>query len=180
MAIMTTSKSGLFASGAGISLVRIDTMRMLRLLLLIAMSGAPVQSRSQTLIQLSPHTSIETIASLSIPQIWHSTEVQRAEGKNVSVESRMFDGENRPRQNRLYGCGWLLIGSGDLGSRPVGIRIWSDYQCDLQVSAAADAKPGADEQFSLRIGPREVYDIRVEAEGKVSIGGHDVGAITSP
>jgi hypothetical protein len=89
----------------------------------------------------------------------------------------MFDEENIPRQGRLYGCGWLMIGTGDLGSEPVGVRIWSDAaKCKLLVEAA-DPGPGAKEQFTLHVKPRDTFEIRIDENENVSIAGHDVGMI---
>jgi hypothetical protein len=140
------------------------------------MSISPLACNAATLIQLSPHTFIEKITSLPIEQLWWSTKLQIAEGEDVSVGFHMFDEENRPEQGRLAGCGWVLIGTSDLGSEPVGIRIWSDTQCALLVKLA-DAGPGAKQQFTLRVKRGEQYQIRIGEHSNVSIAGHDVGAI---
>jgi len=78
---------------------------------------------------------------------------------------------------RLYGCGWLLIGTGDVGSQPVGVRIWSDRKCNLLVSPTKDARSDADERFTLSVGSSEVFEIQVNAGSSVSIAGHAVGVI---
>jgi len=101
-------------------------MRKFRVLLTTAMLMAPFGCNAGTLIRLSPHTSVEAIQSLDISQLWNSTQARIAEGRNVTVEFRMFDVEARPHQGALYGCGRLVIGTGDVGFQPVGVRIWSD------------------------------------------------------
>jgi len=152
-------------------------MRAFGVLLPMAILTAPLQCNAQALIRLSPHISIEAIRSLDISQIWNSTKINVSEGRNATVEFRMFDGENRPRRDGLYGCGWLLIGTGDVGSQPVGVRIWSDRKCNLLVSPTKDARSDADERFTLSVGSSEVFEIQVNAGSSVSIAGHAVGVI---
>jgi hypothetical protein len=144
-------------------------MRTFGLFLSMAMLATPFECDAGTLTRLSAHTSIEAITSLDISQLWNSTEPQLTEGRNVTVQFRMFDVEARPRQGGLYGCGWILIGTSDVGIQPVGVRIWSDARCDLLVTSTKDAGSSTDDRFALSVRSSEVFEIRVGADSIVSI-----------
>jgi hypothetical protein len=171
-------------------------MRKLCAFLLIALLPATPESHAGPLVALSSHTYIEAITSLSIHEIWQSTEPFRhVEGSEGIVAYATYDYEDLPVRGDLFGCGWVLIGKSDLGVVPVGVRVWSDRQeCDLKVTADDNAGSASVDAFimSLKCKSLASHDwelkqsvaIRIAvgskevlAGSKVSIAGHVVGTI---
>jgi hypothetical protein len=161
--------------------------------LLTALSLAPLECNAGSLIRLSPHTYIEQIRSLSIKEIWQSSGVDDGfvRGNRTSVASKIFDYEDKATRGSLFSCGWMMIGSGDLGIEPVGVMIWSDLQvCDIRITAIAS---DPEDRFRMRFRCKEVgiadwaftgtFELKVDAQSdspKVSIAGHPIGVIRGP
>jgi hypothetical protein len=149
---------------------------------MMVMSAFARECLAGPLIALSPDTAIEVVKSLSVEQLWWSTRTTHIDGGNFHVQYALFDQENHPSLGGRAGCGWLMVGSPDLASEPVGVRVWSKgddtYQaCSFRVLAEGGPESASDTRFQLRLGRREVFKIRVDEHGNVSIGGHAVGTI---
>jgi hypothetical protein len=153
--------------------------------LLTALSLAPLESNAGPLIRLSPHTYIEPIKSLSIQALWESGNRQIVHEGDASLAFEMFDYEDGQIRGNLFSCAWMMMGTSD--GEPVGVMIWSDLQhCDLQVTADPSG-PEDEYRFRIRFRSKEVgaegwgftgtFQIKIDAESKVSIAGHPVGVI---
>jgi hypothetical protein len=163
--------------------------------LLAALSFAPLECNAGSLIRLSPHTYIEQIRSLSIKEIWQSSgdDAGFVRGNRTALAFKIFDYEDKPTRGKLFSCGWMMIGSGDLGIEPVGVMIWSDLQvCDLQITGVT-AISDPEDRFRMRFRCKEVgtanwaftgtFELKVDAQSdspKVSIAGHPIGVIRGP
>jgi len=151
-------------------------MRSRRVLSSVLLLLPALSSGAEPLIRISPAASADTFSTIDIQELWSSTQPVNALGGNVTVQFRLFDREYRPQQANLWGCGWMLVGTGDLGITPVGIRVWTKTHCDLQVLAEKKGALGADELFKVTV-DSESFELRVTADGKVSLAGHPVGVI---
>lgn len=153
-------------------------MNYLRAIALLVVALAyPVQVSALSLMQLSAHTAIDTFHILAIDQLWNSTPPELTHGINVVVEARRFDVESRPRLDKWIGCGWLLIGTGDIGITPVGLKIWTDSTChSLTIKRAGSSNNGA-EDFYLHLGGSESHRLSVGPDLRVFIDQREIGTI---
>lgn len=126
-------------------------------------------------IQLSKNTRIEVVSSFATRELWNTAKPNVVANGNAVAESRLFDPESRPRNDKWHGCAIVMIGTEDLGIQPVAIRIWTVKPCDLKIGVGMASTMGAD--FIMRIGAGEVFKVRVSKDLQVSIDGKVLGRI---
>lgn len=153
-------------------------MNSLRRVMLLVISVAfSAHVSAQSLVQLSGHTAFETFRTLEIDQLWNSTSPEITQGTNSVVVARRFDVEARPRLDKWIGCGWLLIGTGDVGAQPVGLKIWADASCRSMSIKKLESKIKGTELFDLNLGSNESFKLSVGSDLRVFLGEHEIGAI---
>ena len=77
-------------------------------------------------LTLSKNVRIDVLESVPTRELWSVAKPDIAEAAIVLVDSRSFDPEARPRDGKWYGCAIIMIGTSDLGIKPVTARIWTE------------------------------------------------------
>ena len=127
----------------------------------------------------------EVISNISSIELWHSNQ-HLIVGDGVSILYFSFDPEDAARKGSWIAQGIVMGGSGDLGSKPVAIRLWAKSHAVLnEDSAAASAgKVNMAAQFESRgrCAPNTScqparFEFSVMADGKVLADGQLVGRV---
>jgi hypothetical protein len=126
----------------------------------------------------SGNTQLEPVESLTTREIWNTTQPVVTQVGAVVVDTRMFDSEARPSKGKLRGCGVVLIGTGDTGIQPVGIRIWTLPPCSLDLSVQQVASARSAAEFTIHINARQSVRVRVSNDLKVFVDGAEFGRIS--
>lgn len=118
---------------------------------------------------------VERIAALPLPEVWALGEVQRVDVGDLVVLLQRYDTEYGFTRNGLRYCAIFLVGSMDLGSRPVGFRILTSGECG---SVAISKESGADDgNFSVVVGFVRALQVQVSRGGDVRIDGTTRGKL---
>lgn len=116
---------------------------------------------------------VEPISSLPLSEIWALGDVQRVEVGDLVVLLQKYDTEYGLARSGLKYCAIFMLGSMDLGSRPIGFRILTSGACgSVAVSKRAD-----DGGFSLVVGTAGVLQVQVTRSGDVRIDGQAQGKL---
>lgn len=118
---------------------------------------------------------VESIESLSLSEIWALGDAQRVEVGDLVVLSQKYDAEYGFARSGLKYCAVFMVGSTDLGSRPIGFRVLTRRKCD-SVLVAKDAG-SASTKFSVDIGSTGIIQVQVSVEGAVRINGRTRGKL---
>lgn len=147
-------------------------------LLLMAISF-PSHVSAQNLVKLSAHAAFEAFNKIDIEELWNSTSPTFSKGETSIIAARLFDEESRPRLDKWTGCGWLLIGNGDVGVQPVGLKVWTDIPCNTMTVTVkkVESKKDAPEIFVVDIGSSESVKISVSPDSRVFVGENEIGSI---
>lgn len=127
-------------------------------------------------LTLSKNVRIDVLESVPTQELWNVTKPDIVEAEAVLVDSRMFDPEARPRNGKWYGCAIIMIGTSDLGIKPVTTRIWTTKPCELMVRKA-NSKPQADMEFDVHLDAREMLKLRITQDLVVTVNGRVIGRI---
>ncbi len=118
---------------------------------------------------------VERIETLPLPEIWALGDMQRVEVGDLVVLLQKYDTEYGLARNGLKYCAVFMVGSMDLGSRPVGFRILTSGECG---SVAVSKEAGADDgNFSLVVGSVTALRVQVTRGGDVRIDGKTRGKL---
>lgn len=128
-------------------------------------------------IQISPRVQVEVVQSLSPVELWNSAPPQSIETANIVVESRQFDSEARPRRDRWFGCAIVMVGTSDLGIRPVALRVWTDKSCEISINISGPSDSRSSAEFDLKTSGKDSFKIIVTSELKVLLDGHLLGKV---
>ena len=125
----------------------------------------------------SSNSRIEVVRSFTSRELWNVTAPSSVTSGNTIVDYRLFDTEARPSDGKWRGCAIVMVGTGDLGVRPVAFRVWTTSRCNLSV---VSVKTGSrtDSEFSMKINDREIAKIFVNAGLDVSVSGNVIGRIS--
>lgn len=148
-----------------------------RIFVLIAMVGSLSAFPAERQLQLSNGSRLDVVDSFTSRELWNVATPSSVTNGNVIVDSRVFDAEARPSNGKWRGCAIVMVGTGDLGVRPVAFRIWTTDACGLSVtSMKASSHTGSG--FSMKINDREMAKIYVDAKRDVSVNDKVIGRIS--
>lgn len=90
-------------------------------------------------LQVAPDLIIETVDQISAEELWHLSIPQHVASKVGKPPGGVVGLWNYGRENRRTDGGWfavciLLDGFGDIGEKPVAIRVWSRSPSDATVT----------------------------------------------
>lgn len=78
---------------------------------------------------------IEAIESLPLNEVWALGEPQQSAAGDVMVLTQRYDPEFGFKRHDLKYCAVVMIGSMDIGARPIGLRLLAPVECPrLKVS----------------------------------------------
>lgn len=118
----------------------------------------------------------ERIQSIPVEELWNSTTPVTAEAGPVVVELREFDTEAAPSSGPWKGCGLVLVGTSDIGAKPVAFRIWSRNICDMTIKQLSAEKGRA--TFLLGVSKEPATKIEVLNGISVLVNGAAAGNIS--
>lgn len=147
---------------------------LLFLLPVIAAAGEQVHGTPVT-----KTVSVEGVSSLPVSELWSFLAPKKAETDAVIVDYRAYDPESRLDRGRAHACGVLMVGTGDLGIRPLALRIWSSGSCQIEVSAIPPAKDPSS-AFEVKLDGRREFVLRVSDELEVYADAKRLGHIEVP
>jgi hypothetical protein len=118
----------------------------------------------------------ERIQSIPVEELWNATAPVTAESGAVVVELREFDSEASPLSGHWKGCGLVLVGTSDVGVKPVAFRVWSRSACDMTIKQLGVEKARA--TFLLSVNKHFATKIEVISGVSVRVNGAEVGSIS--
>ena len=128
-------------------------------------------------VNLSKTTQVEPITSISTEELWSTAQPKVVISREVVVRQFDIDPESTSIRGRWQACALIFVGTGDLGARPVAVRLWSTKPCDGSVSALRTSAVPSQDKFSLRVDDSQTFTILVTDNKKVSISGVELGSI---
>lgn len=128
-------------------------------------------------LKLSSNVQIDILDAVPTQELWGVTTPDVVEAAAVLVDTRMFDSEAAPRSGKWHGCAIVMIGTSDLGIRPVAMRIWTTNSCSLVVNKTTRQKSLGEVEFDMRLSTKEVLRVRVTKDLVVKINGITIGRI---
>lgn len=121
-------------------------------------------------------TRFERIQSIPVEELWNSTAPVTAEAGIVVVELRQFDSEAPPLSGYWRGCGFVVVGTSDIGVKPVAFRVWSRSTCDMNIKQLGAEKGRV--TFLLGVNKQLAMKIEVINGISVRVDGAEVGSIS--
>lgn len=118
---------------------------------LLAVALLPLVAEAAPL-QISTNVFVDVLESVPTRELWNAAKPDVVEAGAAIVDSRMFDPEARPRNGMWYGCAIVMIGTSDLGIKPVAVRIWTARPCEVTVTGAASSSPRLEAEFNVHVG----------------------------
>ena len=143
---------------------------------LLAALLLPVKHGADAL-ELSSNVRVEVLDSVPTRELWSLAKPDVVEAAAVLVDSRAFDPEARPRDGKWYGCAIVMVGTSDLGIRPVAIRILTARPCELTLRKAAGSRPQIEAEFDIHLDARESLKMRIAKNLEVTINGKAIGRV---
>jgi hypothetical protein len=144
---------------------------------LVAIFVSPSAFPADLQLRLSNSSRLEVVGSFTSRELWNVTAPSSVTNGNAIVDSRVFDAEARPSDGKWRGCAIVMVGTGDLGVRPVAFRVWTRDRCDLSVTSVKTS-PRTGSEFRMKLNERETADIFVNASLDVSVNGKVIGRIS--
>lgn len=144
---------------------------------LVAMLVSPSAFPTELQLRLSNSSRIEVVGSFTARELWNVAAPSSVTNGNAIVDSRMFDAEARPSDGKWRGCAIVMVGTGDLGVRPVAFRVWTTDRCDLSVTTVKTSSR-AGSVFGMKLNDRETAKIYVSANLDVSVNDKVIGHIS--
>lgn len=145
-------------------------------LTIIALFFVPIAAKAQ-FVQISNNLQIEVVDVIETKELWSSSDPQAVESKNVIVDFRQFDSESRPKKGKWRGCGLVMIGNSDIGTKPLAFKVWAIGQCDLSVVAKDGNNYGSATHFVLATSAKEFVNIAVSGDLQVTVSNKLIGSI---
>ena len=145
-------------------------------LTVIALFFMPIAAKAQSL-QISNNLQIEVVDVIETKELWSSSNPKAVESKNVIVDFRQFDSESRPKKGKWRGCGLVMIGNSDVGTKPLSFKVWTVGQCDLSVVAKDGKNYGSTARFVLAVSAKEFVNITVSGDLQVTVSNKLIGSI---
>lgn len=128
-------------------------------------------------ISISAEVQIEPVTSFTTLELWNATSPTSSDFGVVVVDHRMIDSEV-PIHRGLWGeCGLVMIGTGDIATRPVAFRVWTKQACNLSVQKSKDSGLSENIQFELLVNSKASLSIQVSRELVVMVSGIRIGRI---
>lgn len=119
--------------------------------------------------------SVESIELLTLKELWALGEVQRIEVGDLVVLTQKYDSEYGFARRDMKYCIVFMLGSMDLGARPLGFRVLTKEACSgVRVSKGIDAGSRA---FSIDLGAAGTVQVQVTSENSVRIDGSKRGTL---
>lgn len=128
-------------------------------------------------VSLSKSVQIEAITTVSTEELWNTAKPKSVMSGEVAIRQLGIDSEAGDIQGKFQACALILIGTGDLGIRPVALRLWTSVPCDGSVSAMPPSNTPGEAKFKLRATESQSFTIHVTDNEKVRISGIAVGSI---
>jgi hypothetical protein len=151
-------------------------MKTVCISLLTLAAVLPLQSEAAP-ISLSDSIQIEPITAISTQELWSTSESRMATSGVVIVEQLGIDPESASVRGKWHACALILIGTTDVGIRPVAVRLWASRPCGVSVSTISTPNAAVEAKFSLNVADGQNFAIRVGGTEKVSISGVALGSI---
>lgn len=120
---------------------------------------------------------IEIVESFSAKELWNSAVPDSVEVDSVVVDVRAYDVEAQPIDGKWKGCAMLMVGTSDIGTKPVAARLWTTQGCDVALRVLSGFGSKSDARFKMQIAKDLNLEIVVTRELRVLLGGRDVGRI---
>ena len=152
-------------------------MKAISVSMLMLAALAPLHSGAAP-ISLSKRVQVEPISTVPTEELWSTTVSKTVTTGNVVVEQLGIDVESGSLRGKFQACALILIGTVDLGVKPVALRLWASVPCDASVSGMAPSNTPGEAKFKLRIDERTTFTIHVTGDEKVTISGVPVGSIS--
>ncbi len=149
--------------------INIASILLAAMLLSLELDAAP--------LSLSKDVRVDVLEAVPTRELWSVAKPDVVESAVVLVDSRSFDPEARPRDGKWYGCAIVMVGTSDLGIKPVTARIWSVRPCELSIRKTMNSKPQLDTEFDMRLDSRELLKLRITKDLVVTINGKLIGRI---
>ena len=128
------------------------------------------------MLDLSDSVRIEPITTVSTQELWSTAPPETVASGSVVVEHLPIDVESATVKGQWHACALILVGTTDVGIKPVAVRVWTSQPCDSSISLRASAAP-SETAFRLKVTTNQTFDITVTEEEKVSIAGKPLGSI---
>jgi len=130
--------------------------------------------------QVAPDLIIETVDQVSAEELWHLSFPQHVVSKVGKPPGGVIGLWNYGRENRRTDGGWfavciLLDGFGDIGEKPVAIRVWSRSPADATVTERLPDQTSA-MLFEVAVG-QSTFTISHTPMGAVFLNGEKIGQI---
>ena len=128
-------------------------------------------------IQVSKNVQVDVLESVPVRELWNSAVPGMAESADFVADYRIFDPEARPQDEKWIGCAMVMIGTRDLGIKPVAFRIWTTRSCKLMLTGEAHQHSVGNAKFYVDLGSGDAFRIEVSSDLVVTIDGRPVGRI---
>jgi hypothetical protein len=145
--------------------------------LLLAVTAMAVAQAQGSPLPLSDSVRIEPVTAISVQELWSTAQPKTATSGVVVVQTLGIDSESAATDGKWHACALMLIGTTDVGIKPVAVRLWASGSCDVSVSALSTAGDAADAAFSLKTADNQPFVIRATGNESVSISGKPIGSI---
>jgi hypothetical protein len=129
------------------------------------------------LIPVSAETQIEPATSFTTLELWNSTTPTSVDVGGVVVSYQMIDSEAPIIRGKWRECGLVMIGTGDLATRPVAFRVWTRHECNLSMQRPKGAALQKPVRLNFAVNSAASLPIRISSGLVVTVAGRQVGRI---
>jgi hypothetical protein len=136
----------------------------------------PMSSRAAP-ISVSGGAQIEPVTSFTVQELWNATTPTSFEFGTIEVTYRMIDQEAPISRGKWVECGMVMIGNGDVATRPVAFRVWTKQACDLSMQKAKKNESPGQVRFNFFVNSAAAIPIQVSSELVVTVSGIRIGRI---
>lgn len=126
--------------------------------------------------KISTQVQVESLTSIDPLELWSATAPISVDLAAATLNYRMVDPEAAIHRGKWRLCGLVMIGNGDVATRPIAFRIWTERPCDLSVSIVSESDSARSARVKLFSDSAEMLVIRVQ-ELEVSVSGIALGQI---
>jgi len=148
---------------------------MKQFLTIIFLALASMTGQAAT-FKISPQVQIESLMSIDPLELWSATTPISIDLAEATLNYRMVDPEAAIHRGKWKLCGLVMVGNGDIATRPIAFRIWTERPCDLTVSIVGESESSNAAHVKVFTDSAEVLVISMKGPA-VNVSGIALGQI---
>lgn len=156
--------------------MKIKSVMKSKFLLILPCILVPMMVRAAQ-IPVSEEVQIEPVASFTTFELWNSKIPTNSSFGLVAVNYRMIDSETPIVRGKWRECGLVMIGTGDLATRPVAFRIWTKQACDLSMQDPKESESAGEIRINFFVNAGVLLPVKVSSELVVTVSERKIGRI---